>query len=189
MSIPEGQADDKTGEEGGWGALGPERTQEQPPGRSYESVPEPTLLERFFAMLHDWVLMTCLVLLVTLGIGAGIIIGREDAGEREQLWIEQLPAELVVTGASSSVAEQKSQPENGFTDTPQRTSDSALGAAAVVAIPAQTGTYVASKSGTKYYLPTCAAAKRIKEENRVWFATKAAAEAAGYAASTACKGL
>lgn len=51
------------------------------------------------------------------------------------------------------------------------------------------GKYVASKNGTKYYLPSCKSAKRIKEENRVWFATKEEAQAAGKTPSANCKGL
>lgn len=51
------------------------------------------------------------------------------------------------------------------------------------------GTYVASKNGTKYYLPTCASANRIKDENKIWFLSKEEAAAAGYAPSSTCKGL
>ena len=47
---------------------------------------------------------------------------------------------------------------------------------------------VASKNGTKYYLPECAGAERISEANKVWF-TAAAAAAAGYAPAANCKGL
>jgi len=49
--------------------------------------------------------------------------------------------------------------------------------------------YVASKSGTRYYLPSCSGASRIQEGNKVWFATKAQAEAAGYTAASGCPGL
>ena len=38
---------------------------------------------------------------------------------------------------------------------------------------------VASRNGTAYYYPWCSGAKRIKEENKVWFLTKEAAEKAG----------
>lgn len=51
------------------------------------------------------------------------------------------------------------------------------------------GEYVASKTGAAYHLPWCSGAKRIKEENKVWFATKAEAEAAGYKPAGNCKGL
>lgn len=42
--------------------------------------------------------------------------------------------------------------------------------------------FVASKTGKKYYPSSPAAAKKIKEENRLYFATKEEAEKAGYAA-------
>lgn len=48
---------------------------------------------------------------------------------------------------------------------------------------------IASKSGTKYYFPWCAAASRIKPENIVRFKTEAAARAAGYTPSSQCPGL
>ena len=51
------------------------------------------------------------------------------------------------------------------------------------------GSYVASKTGKSYYFPWCAAAQRIKVANRLWFATKAAAEAAGYKPASNCHGL
>ncbi len=55
--------------------------------------------------------------------------------------------------------------------------------------PAAQGPYVASKNGTKYYLPSCSGAKRIKEENKVYFASKALAVAAGYEPALNCPGL
>ena len=48
---------------------------------------------------------------------------------------------------------------------------------------------VGSKSGTKYHLPTCSGAKRIKPENLISFETIAAAEAAGYSPAANCPGL
>ena len=51
------------------------------------------------------------------------------------------------------------------------------------------GGYVASKSGTKYHLPWCSGAKRIKEENKVFFKTKEEAEKAGYTPASNCKGI
>jgi len=49
--------------------------------------------------------------------------------------------------------------------------------------------FVASKNGTKYHYPWCSGAQSIKEENKVWFATKEEAEKAGYAPASNCKGL
>lgn len=52
-----------------------------------------------------------------------------------------------------------------------------------------TGQFVASKSGTKYHALTCPGAKQIKPENKVFFASAAEAEAAGYSKAANCPGL
>ncbi len=49
--------------------------------------------------------------------------------------------------------------------------------------------FVASKSGTKYYLPWCGIVSKIKEENKIWFASEAEARKAGYISATNCNGL
>lgn len=57
-------------------------------------------------------------------------------------------------------------------------------------IPEKTsGTYVASKNGTKYYLPSCGSAKNISQKNRIWFDNKKEAEDAGYEPASNCKGM
>ena len=48
------------------------------------------------------------------------------------------------------------------------------------------GVYVASRSGTKYYLPSCSGASRIKEENKIWFNSTSEAESAGFTKSSTC---
>jgi hypothetical protein len=55
------------------------------------------------------------------------------------------------------------------------------------AAAAAAGYVVASKSGTKYYPQDCAGANRITEANKVWFASAAIAETAGYAPAANCK--
>lgn len=49
--------------------------------------------------------------------------------------------------------------------------------------------FVAAKSGTRYYFPWCGGVSRIKEENKVWFASEAEARKAGYTPAANCKGL
>lgn len=53
----------------------------------------------------------------------------------------------------------------------------------------EAGKYVASKSGTKYYLPSCAGADRISDVNKVWFTSAALATAAGYTPAANCDGI
>ena len=47
--------------------------------------------------------------------------------------------------------------------------------------------FFASSRGTKYYSIGCSAGKDIKQENRVYFATKEEAEKAGYELSSSCR--
>lgn len=56
-----------------------------------------------------------------------------------------------------------------------------------IVIASTTGQIVASKGGTKYYLPSCPGAARISDANKVWFASASAAEAAGYSRAANCK--
>lgn len=42
------------------------------------------------------------------------------------------------------------------------------------------GMFVASKNSNKYHWPWCSWAEKIKEENKVWFQSEAAAQAAGF---------
>ena len=57
-----------------------------------------------------------------------------------------------------------------------------------IAPVATSGAYVASKNGTKYYLPDCPGALRISDQNKVWFASKDDAEAEGYQPAANCVG-
>ena len=48
---------------------------------------------------------------------------------------------------------------------------------------------VASQTGERYHLPWCPSVEKIREDNKVVFPNKAAAEAAGYVPATNCPGL
>ena len=45
---------------------------------------------------------------------------------------------------------------------------------------------VVSKNSDKYHFTWCSGAKRIKEENKIWFADESAAQAAGYTKAGNC---
>lgn len=49
--------------------------------------------------------------------------------------------------------------------------------------------YVGSKNSDKYHYPWCSGAQRIKDDNKVWFASVEEAEAAGYVPAGNCPGL
>ncbi len=52
--------------------------------------------------------------------------------------------------------------------------------ASIEATANKEGAYVGSKNGTKYYLPTCSTAKRIKPANYIWFTSAEDAQIQGY---------
>ncbi len=139
------------------------------------TIPDPretgkTLLGRIPA---DILIISVLILASVGSFGLGVLAGKDMAknAPASSLWIEQLPAAVRSGGGPAGAA-------------------AAVPRAPVTApVPEGPKVYVASKSGTKYYLPSCGSVKRIKEENKVWFSTKAEAEAAGYEPSTACRGL
>ncbi len=104
---------------------------------------------------------------------------------RERLNVLILPAIIVLVGLTafglgrlSALQEQKGELK---VYGPKEPESRVLGVS--------TGEYVASKSGTKYYLSTCTSAKNIKEENKIWFPTATAAKSAGYAPAANCPGL
>jgi hypothetical protein len=123
---------------------------------------------------RDWVLGAIIALTASLFFGLGLVAAKENPAPGDSLWIEQLPPEEQGRAVATTSAEML--PSGG-------------GPAAAAATIPVTGTYMASKSGSKYYLPSCSGAKRIKEENEVWFKTKEEAEKAGYGPAAGCKGI
>ncbi len=53
----------------------------------------------------------------------------------------------------------------------------------------EVGLLVASINGTKYHLPECSGAKRIKKENKIWFNSIEEAVKMGYTPAANCPGL
>ena len=51
------------------------------------------------------------------------------------------------------------------------------------------GNFVASRNGSAYHYPWCPSAKKIKEENRIWFQTEEEARKVGYKPAGNCPGL
>lgn len=120
----------------------------------------------------DVLILGIIALVGVLGFGLGVLAGK-DMAQGQEFWIERLPERVVPAGGGPAAAAvaivTTTQPES-----PAKPIEKV---------------YVASKNGTKYYLPTCGTAKRIKEANQVWFATKEAAAAAGYSPAANCPGL
>ena len=62
-------------------------------------------------------------------------------------------------------------------------------AAAALSSSRGEGMYLGAQSGHTYYLPWCAGAKRIHEDNKIWFGNKEAAQEKGYKPAKNCKGI
>lgn len=118
---------------------------------------------------RDVLVVAALILSSSAGFGLGYLAG-QGAGQGRGVTIEVVPP----TGAETQAVPQ-----------PAAAAAAAEGTGARVLV----GQYVASKNGTKYYLPSCVGAKRISEANKVWFATAAAATAEGYTPAANCPGL
>ena len=136
--------------------------------------------------LGAWVLAV-VVLASSASFGLGILAGR-DMGQGRGISIEAVPMTARDPGALPAAVLEATDPSEAVSEASAAPARGDIPAAAPAAIPAG-GQYVASKSGTKYYLPWCGTVSRIKDENKVWFATKADAEAAGYEPASNCKVL
>jgi hypothetical protein len=108
---------------------------------------------------RDAAIIAVIVLASSASFGLGFLAGR-DAGQGS--------AKIITVG---------------------ETNEPTVATSPVAQLPTQAGRVVASKNGTKYYLPDCAAAGRISDTNKVWFVSAAAALNAGYEPAANCKGL
>lgn len=129
--------------------------------------------------------LALLVIVVAIG---GFASGRLVEVNEDQVPVRIETVDLSGAGeggeSTSSLITVKTQ--KGDTFEPAKTPQVAAVAASVS--PAN-GQVVGSKNGSKYHLPECSGAKRIKEENKVWFATVEDAKKAGYTAAANCPGL
>lgn len=132
-------------------------------------------------------LLTALVVLLasSASYGLGILTGQDMARERGGVEIQQVAPGADLSASAALAPIPKSQKSGAVSKayTPPAKQEKTGTATA------ETGKYVASKNGTKYYLPSCGTANRIKEENKIYFNTKEEAEAAGFGPSSTCKGL
>lgn len=133
-------------------------------------------------------LLTVAVILLASGasFGLGMLAERSLAGEGGGVKIEQLDAASSLPAAASEALAPVPTAPKTATPAPKVFTKKA---APTGTATAATGKYVASKNGTKFYLPSCATANRINEENKIYFTTEEEAEAAGFQPSSTCKGL
>ena len=93
------------------------------------------------------------------------------------------------SGRLSALEEERKSELKIVQASPSLESDTKEGEGVPLLIPVSSGMYVGSRSGTTYHLPWCSGAQRIKEENKLWFATKEEAESKGYKPAANCKGI
>jgi len=117
---------------------------------------------------HDTALVVAVVLLGACSFGLGRLSANQKALD---------PIVLRVPMAQMATVQAIQESRSEAVEAPS------------TALPTEQGQFVASKNGSVYHLPWCSGAQRIKEENKVWFATKGAAETAGYRPAANCKGL
>jgi Metal binding domain of Ada len=130
-------------------------------------------LKSFIA--DDGFYMAALLILVSV---ASFGLGRQSVTESEPVKTLENKASVILTES----------PRTNTTLAPTPLKTTAV-EEAKSEVPAAEGEVVASKSGTKYHLPTCSGAKSIKPENLITFVSCAEAEAAGYTPAANCKGL
>lgn len=128
-------------------------------------------------------LLTVLFVLLasSASYGLGILSGQDMAKEKGGVEIQQVTGNGDMAGAAALAPISKVSDSKKYAPVKKQEKTGTA--------TAQTGKYVASKNGTKYYLPSCGSANRIKEENKIYFNTKEEAEAAGFTPSSTCKGL
>lgn len=128
----------------------------------------------------DMAYIPLIVVLVGLGsFGLGRLSALRPGGEGQLRILE--PA----AGAASKSLTSSGQIQEGG-GLVAAVADKAVGAAEP---NVSARNFVASKNGTKYYLPGCSGASRIKEENKVWFESTTEAENAGFTPAANCSGL
>jgi hypothetical protein len=126
----------------------------------------------------DVLIVTVVFLASTASFGLGYLTGKGSGLEQGRgFWIEDVASTTSARlPAAAAAAGELAAPR-----IPVVPEGTAL-------VPAE-GKYLASKNGKKYYLPSCSGAKRIKDENKVWFATLEDAQAAGLTPAANCPGL
>lgn len=135
--------------------------------------------------------LTLVVIIVALGgFGLGRLSTVPDS--KEPVRIEQVnldgangPVTSMVVSTEKSGVISSQTPKVNLT----ASVGNATGETKVTNTPAAVGKLVASKNGTKYYLPNCSSVKRIKEENKIWFASIEEAKQAGYSPAANCPGI
>lgn len=134
----------------------------------------------------DIILVVGIILISLISFGGGWLMGispwleSKNKGEAkiEEVLLEDLQAETGIIGESEENEKLKMQSEKLNKEGQANTADEK-----------KEQQIVASKKGSVYHYIWCSGAKRIKEENKVYFNSKKEAETAGYRPAKNCEGL
>ncbi len=127
--------------------------------------------------------------ILVAAIIVAVAAGSFGLGRLSIVWAPQNPIEVTEPDGSAAVEANVLRPVSVSAN------ESINQAAVINATPSAPGTaasggsFVASKSGSAYHLLNCPGARNIKEENKVYFQSREAAERAGYRPAGNCPGL
>lgn len=126
-----------------------------------------------------------IVLLIILTAVGGFFLGRLSVLDRDR------GGGIRVTGAIPVGSLETTTSEIPAQTIPLAAVQAANNGSSIPSLPTTPpqGLYVGSKNGKTYHLPWCTGAKRIKDANKIWFASKEEAEQKGYSPATNCKGI
>ena len=107
-------------------------------------------------------------------------------GRLSTLWHNKAPMEIMESDGTQSPQESPSSFAAGDSQTASTVNPLKTPGTPVGDVRRQ---YVASRSGSSYHFPWCPGAAKIKQGNKIWFATKEEAVAKGYKPASNCPGL
>lgn len=126
-------------------------------------------------IIKEWFSRDHTRLALAIGIFSAGLVGY-SLGILRNMTALELPITMSIVAPQEKIGEIPAIPA---AETVLGKTDTALKVAAV-GKQASDCLFVGSRNSTLYHLPTCAPAKRIKEANRVCFASQKEAEAKGY---------
>ncbi|HOA47541.1 MAG TPA: Ada metal-binding domain-containing protein [Candidatus Pacearchaeota archaeon] len=135
----------------------------------------------------DIVLVIGVILISLVSFGSGWLLGNNsvlssDAATQESIIIEDQKAVLTENLNLEALSIEKTESENETTAKIEENQQ-------IEEVKPETSNIVASKNGTVYHYVWCSGAKRIKEENKIYFNSIEEAEKAGYRPAKNCPGL
>jgi hypothetical protein len=124
-----------------------------------------------------------LVGVISFGLGRWSVSASLFDAIPHNVTVSQSASLGAIVGANSSTASPEAQ------KVPLEQIKTAITPSLPVPLTSENALYVGSKSGEKYHLLTCPGAKQIKEENKIFFASKEDAMKNGYGPASNCKGI